>query len=149
MTLEKYQKKRNFDVSPEPKGDVLKDVKRDRMFVVQEHHASHLHYDLRLEISGVLKSWAVPKEPPTEKGLKRLAIQVEDHPIEYGKFEGSIPEGNYGAGTVKIWDNGELILEQNSDNKVLFELIGRKMVGRYTLIKVPKMGKNSWLLFRI
>lgn len=146
MSLEEYQEKRDFVKSPEPKGSVKE--KQGDMFVIQEHNASHLHWDLRLEIGGTLKSWAVPKEPPTEKGLKRLAIQVEDHPIEYASFEGIIPEGNYGAGTVAIYDKGEFVLEERSDNKLIFELKGRRMVGKYTLIKVPNMGKNSWLFFK-
>lgn len=146
MPLEEYQKKRDFEISPEPKGSV--ENKQGNMFVIHEHHARNLHWDLRLEIGGTLKSWAVPKMPPTEKGLKRLAIQVEDHPIEYASFEGTIPEGNYGAGTVAIWDKGEFILEEMNDNKLTIELKGKKMNGRYALIKAPNMGKNSWLFFR-
>lgn len=146
MSLEEYQKKRDFDISTEPKGNV--ENGRGNIFVIQEHNASHLHWDLRLEFDGALKSWAVPKEPPTEKGLKRLAIQVEDHPIEYANFEGVIPEGNYGAGTVTIWDKGTFILEERNDNKLVLELKGRHINGRYVLVKVPKMGKNSWLFFK-
>ena len=150
MSLEDYQKKRDFEISPEPKGEKGGVVdKQSSIFVIQEHAASHLHWDLRLEIGGVLKSWAVPKEPPTEKGVKRLAIHVEDHPIEYGNFEGTIPKGMYGAGNVFIWDRGEFLLEDKTDNKLTFGLIGNKMKGRYTLIKVPKMGKNSWLFFKV
>ncbi len=149
MTLDDYQKKRNFTISPEPnvngEGDNTGNI---GMFVIQEHHASHLHWDLRLEIDGVLKSWAVPKEPPTEVGLKRLAIQVEDHPVEYGSFEGVIPKGMYGAGTVKIWDKGEFSLDDRGDNRLSFSLKGRKMNGKFVLIKMPKMGKNSWLFFK-
>lgn len=146
MPLEEYQKKRDFDISTEPKGNV--EAGEGNIFVIQEHNASHLHWDLRLEMDGVLRSWAVPKEPPTEKGLKRLAIQVEDHPIEYANFEGSIPEGNYGAGTVVIWDKGTFILEERNADKLVFELKGRHISGRYALVKVPKMGKNSWLFFK-
>ncbi len=146
MPLEEYQKKRDFEISPEPKGNI--ENKQGNIFVIQEHHSSHLHWDLRLEIGGTLKSWAVPKEPPTEKGLKRLAIQVEDHPIEYANFEGTIPEGNYGAGTVAIWDKGTFVLEEMNDSKLVFELGGRHISGRYALIKAPNMGKNSWLFFR-
>lgn len=153
MSLEEYQKKRDFVTSPEPKGDIIGEVDENgntnsSIFVIQEHHATHLHWDLRLEIGGTLRSWAVPKEPPTVEGIKRLAIQVEDHPIEYADFEGDIPVGMYGAGTVKIWDKGEFILEEESENKLIFELKGKRMVGKYSLIKVPKMGKNSWLFFK-
>ena len=146
MTLESYNKKRDFDSSPEPKGIV--ESTNGNMFVIQEHDASHLHWDLRLEIGRTLKSWAIPKTPPTEKGLKRLAIQVEDHPIEYANFEGTIPEGNYGAGTVIIWDKGTYLLEERNDNKLVFELRGGRVSGRYVLVKVPNMGKNSWLFFK-
>jgi DNA ligase D-like protein (predicted 3'-phosphoesterase) len=147
MNLEEYQKKRDFNISSEPKGDIGDE--QGNMFVIQEHHASHLHWDLRLEIGGVLKSWAVPKDPAdVNYGTKRLAIQVEDHPIEYASFEGTIPEGEYGAGTVKIWDNGKFILEEETDNKLTFQLKGKKMVGIYTLVKTPNMGKNSWLLLK-
>lgn len=146
MSLEEYIEKRDFDKSPEPKGVIGKE--QGHMFVIQEHNASHLHWDLRLEIGGVLKSWAVPKEPPKEKGLKRLAIQVEDHPVEYGSFEGVIPKGMYGAGTVKIYDKGEFVLSEMSENKLTFDLIGQKLHGKYALIKTPNMGKNSWLLFK-
>lgn len=159
MSLEKYQEKRNFDKSSEPKGNIInKDEKENNgeekkkctIFVIQEHHASHLHWDLRLEIDGVLKSWAVPKDPwDINKGIKRLAIEVEDHPLEYATFEGIIPEGMYGAGTVKIWDKGEFVLENMIGNKVTFLLAGEKMRGRYALIKTPRMGKNSWLFFKI
>lgn len=158
MPLEEYNKKRDFEISPEPKGDAIgengensehdENSESKTIFVIQEHHASHLHWDLRLEMNGTLRSWAVPKEPPTVEGVKRLAIQVEDHPIEYANFEGTIPAGMYGAGTVKIWDKGELIVEQETENKLIFELKGKRMVGKYNLIKVPKMGKNSWLLFK-
>jgi len=150
MPLEEYQKKRDFIISPEPKGDNVSDSGDNvvKIFVIQEHWASHHHWDLRLEMNGVLRSWAVPKEPPIEEGIKRLAIQVEDHPIEYANFEGTIPVGIYGAGTVKIYDKGEFLLEEESENKLIFELKGRRMVGKYNLIKVPKMGKNSWLLFK-
>ena len=150
MSLEEYHKKRDFEITTEPNGEDSSIVdKKSRIFVIQEHHASHLHWDLRLEIDGVLKSWAVPKEPPTGKGVKRLAIEVEDHPIEYATFEGEIPKGNYGAGTVAIWDKGELIIYDRQENKIKFELRGKKMLGQYNLIKVPKMGKNSWLLSKV
>lgn len=150
MSLDEYQNKRNFSISLEPKGDVLEDIKRDRrMFVIHEHHARRLHWDLRLEIGGILRSWAIPKNPiDVNKGIKRLAIQVEDHPVEYAEFEGEIPPGMYGAGTVKIWDKGEFTLEEDIVNKLTFKLKGKIMSGQYALIYVPKMGENSWLFMK-
>lgn len=119
------------------------------VFVVQEHHATRLHWDFRLEVEGVLKSWAVPKEPPLEAGVKRLAIEVQNHPLEYADFEGTIPEGQYGAGTVKIWDKGTYVPEKISEKEILVELHGKKMNGKYVLLKAHFQGaKNSWLLFR-
>jgi DNA ligase D-like protein (predicted 3'-phosphoesterase) len=117
-------------------------------FVVQEHNASHLHWDFRLELDSVLKSWAVPKEPPVEPGVKRLAVQVEDHDVSYINFKGVIPEGSYGAGTVKIWDSGTFELGSRSDEKIVFVLRGKKMKGKYVLLKFAKTGEKNWLLFR-
>ena len=117
------------------------------IFVVQKHSATHLHYDLRLEMDGVLKSWAVPKEPPTGPGVKRLAIQVEDHPLSYADFEGVIPEGYYGAGKVEIWDRGTYTLKERTDDKVVFELRGERLRGTYYLIRFKGSDKN-WLLFK-
>ena len=114
-------------------------------FVVHEHHAAHLHWDLRLEMDGVLKSWAVPKGIPLEEGLKRLAIQTEDHDLDYINFEGEIPKGYYGAGKVIIWDSGEYELEERTENKIVFIAYGEKMKGRYALIKFKD---NNWLLFK-
>jgi bifunctional non-homologous end joining protein LigD len=163
MPLSEYRKKRNFGKTSEPaprKGH------RDGVlhFVVQKHNASHLHYDFRLENKGVLKSWAVPKGVPDDPSEKRLAIEVEDHPIEYQHFEGTIPKGNYGAGTVKIWDKGEYYIDRDLDRKtnekkieeelhkghLKFFLKGKKYRGPYSLIKLHKaIGKqNQWLLLK-
>jgi len=119
---------------------------KQSIFVVQKHHARNLHYDLRLELDGVLKSWAVPKEPPLETGIKRLAIMVDDHALSYAKFEGTIEEG-YGKGTVKIWDSGAYKMELHDEKKFIFTLHGKKMKGHYTLLKFEK-AKNGWLLFK-
>jgi DNA ligase D-like protein (predicted 3'-phosphoesterase) len=117
------------------------------IFVVQEHHATHLHYDFRLEIDKVLRSWAVPKPPPLDKETKRLAIQVDDHALSYAKFEGEIKEG-YGKGTVKIWDKGNYELDSLKPKKIVFHLKGKKMKGKYVLLKTS-YGKNSWLLMKM
>ena len=118
------------------------------IFVIQKHHARNLHWDFRLEMDGVLKSWAVPKEPPTETGPKRLAVQVEDHKLDYADFEGEIPEAEYGAGKVEIWDNGTYSLIDTKPKKIVFELHGEKLKGKYTLIQFGKQEQN-WLLFRV
>ena len=126
--------------------------KGDKIFVIQKHDARNLHYDLRLEIGGVLRSWAVPKEPPTVEGVKRLAVQTEDHPLEYADFEGVIGEGLYGAGTVEIWDKGVFKPEKIDEGEILFELDGVKMKGKFVLIKLkptPRFkGVNNWLFFK-
>jgi DNA ligase D-like protein (predicted 3'-phosphoesterase) len=115
-------------------------------FVVQKHDATRLHYDFRLEMDEVLKSWAIPKEPPTEPNIKRLAVEVDDHPVSYITFEGTIPEGEYGAGTVEIWDKGTYTLKSRSSNKIVFTLRGEKLAGDYILVRF-KEDKN-WLFFK-
>ncbi len=144
MNLKKYQAKRKFTVTPEPKGEI-EETGQSR-FVVHEHHASHLHYDFRLELEGVLKSWAVPKGPPEVAGVKRLAVQVEDHPVEYIDFHGTIPKGQYGAGTVEVWDKGNFVLKERNAKAMKFEMRGEKLKGDYALVKME--GKN-WLLYKI
>jgi len=124
-----------------------KNVKLERLiYVIHEHHATRLHWDLRLEINGVLKSWAVPKKPSTNPNIKRLAVQVEDHPLEYAAFQGEIPKGNYGAGKVKIWDRGTFEIISKTDKKIIFKINGKKLKGVYCLIKFrpPK----NWLFFK-
>ena len=147
MSLKEYSKKRNFSKTPEPRGKVKSSGKK-KIFVIHKHHASHLHWDLRLEMNGVLASWAVPKEPPAEKGIKRLAIHVEDHPLEYAKFKGVIPKGNYGAGKVEIWDNGTYELKSGDNKKIEFILHGKKLKGNFVLIKTGYV-KNGWLWFKV
>ena len=115
-------------------------------FVIHKHQATRLHYDFRLELDAVLKSWAIPKEPPTQHGIKRLAVQVEDHLLSYIGFEGIIPKGEYGAGTVEIWDKGTYALKSRSENKMVFTLHGEKLAGDYILVRF-KQDKN-WLFFR-
>lgn len=144
--LSDYTAMRDFSRTPEPSALVEKSV--GRSFVVQEHHASRLHYDLRLEKDGVLKSWAVPKGIPEISGDRRLAVQVEDHPLEYGKFAGTIPEGQYGAGTVKIWDRGLYESIVWGEKKIEFIAKGEKLGGRYVLVKFKKAGEKNWLLFK-
>ena len=124
----------------------VKEEEQKRRFVVQEHHARNLHWDLRLELDGVLKSWAVPKEPPLRPGVRRLAIEVEDHPLSYIDFEGIIAEGQYGAGTVKIWDKGTYVMESRKSEKMVFNLNGEKMRGGYVLLRFKEEGQ--WLLFK-
>ncbi len=119
------------------------------IFVIHKHFATHLHWDLRLETNGVLKSWAVPKEPPLKPGIKKLCIQVEDHDLDYADFEGEIPEGEYGAGKVEMWDKGEYEIIENNDNAIKFKVDGRRFKGIYALYKFPKAEKNSWLLFKL
>src|SRR5882762_357646 len=150
MALEEYKRKRKFEQTPEPPAKVAS--KAGHRFVVQKHDATRLHYDFRLEMEGVLKSWAVPKGFPTRKGDRRLAVEVEDHPIEYGGFEGTIPEGNYGAGTVMLWDAGTYDVSGDDpsralrDGKLHLSLHGKKLKklkGEWTLVRMrPREGED-------
>ena len=155
MALTEYKRKRRFDTTPEPAGG--RTSRHGSTFVVQEHHARRLHYDFRLEVNGVMKSWAVPKGPSMNPGDKRLAIQTEDHPLEYAKFQGEIPQGNYGAGEVIVWDNGtfevegELSAQQQLDRGELkFTLHGKKLTGSFVLVKIRSRepGKQEWLMIK-
>jgi DNA ligase D-like protein (predicted 3'-phosphoesterase) len=118
------------------------------IFVIQKHDARNLHFDLRLAMDGVLKSWAIPKEQTMKKGVKRLAIQVEDHELEYADFEGEIEEGEYGAGTVEIWDKGDYELKDRKEEKLVFSLKGKKLKGDYVLLRFKKAGEKEWLFFK-
>src|ERR1041385_6138424 len=162
MGLVEYKKKRTLTRTPEPAGG-----KADRQvlrFVVQKHAASHLHYDFRLEMNGVLKSWAVPKGPSMDPKVKRLAVHVEDHPYDYRTFEGVIPEGNYGAGTVEIWDEGTYnsigtfdnkkaedadLQRQLNEGKIHFILHGKELKGEFVLLKAAWKGDKNWLLMKV
>ncbi|PIU41336.1 MAG: hypothetical protein COS99_06015 [Candidatus Omnitrophica bacterium CG07_land_8_20_14_0_80_42_15] len=124
---------------------IKKEIKN--RFVVQEHHAKRLHYDFRLEMNGVLASWVAPKGMPVESGIKRLAVKVEDHDLDYIDFEGEIEEGSYGAGKVFIWDSGVYTMEEDEKDRIVIELEGRKLTGRYALIKM-KDKEKEWLLFK-
>ncbi len=152
--LAPYRAKRKLDVTPEPAGavDRREEPQAGGLFVVHKHAARRLHYDLRLEMDGVLQSWAVPKGPSYDMADKRLAVHVEDHPLEYGDFEGLIPEGNYGAGAVIVWDRGQWIPKEDyaegmAKGKLLFELRGRKLHGTWTLVKIKK-SERDWLLIK-
>lgn len=117
-------------------------------FVIQKHQATRLHYDFRLEMDGVLKSWAVPKEPSMEAGVKRLAIEVDDHALDYADFEGEIPPGEYGAGSVEIWDRGTYDLIRREERTIVFDLHGRRLAGRFRLVKMNWPPGTNWLLMR-
>ena len=147
MTLKKYQQKRKFEKTLEPRGRIEKS--RKNRFVIHDHFAKKAghHHDLRLEMEGVLKSWAVPKGVPKKIDIKRLAISVEDHPISYINFFGIIPQGCYGAGRVKVFDKGKYELIERSKNKILFNLKGKKIKGNYCLINL-KGRKDQWLLLK-
>ena len=161
MALKDYNEKRKFDETSEPKGKTKKS-KDKLIFVIQRHAASRLHYDFRLEMEGVLKSWAVPKGPSLDPKDKRLAMEVEDHPYDYKDFEGNIPEGNYGAGQVEVWDSGtyepldndsklsdekELLKELHSGS-LKFILHGKKLKGEFALVKMKNAENNTWLLIK-
>src|SRR3954463_9496102 len=150
--LSPYRAKRSLDHTPEPAGSIGERPEAGGLFVVHKHAARRLHYDLRLEMEGVLRSWAVPKGPSYDSADKRLAVLVEDHPLEYGDFEGLIPEGNYGAGAVIVWDRGRWVpledpVEGLAKGKLLFELQGIKLRGVWTLVKLKK-GENEWLFIK-
>ena len=156
MGLKEYKAKRNFSRTREPVGQVTASRGSERLFVVQKHAATRLHYDFRLEMEGVLKSWAVPKGFPTQRGDRRLAIEVEDHPLDYAGFEGTIPPGNYGAGTVMVWDTGNYQvlgsepLQALRSGKLHLILKGKKLKGEWTLVRTRRddVGKTQWLLMK-
>jgi bifunctional non-homologous end joining protein LigD len=159
-TLAEYRRKRDFTKTKEPSGRARRaKSKRKLAFVIQKHDASHLHFDLRLELDGVMKSWAVPKGPSYDPKVRRLAMEVEDHPMEYNKFEGVIPEGEYGGGTVMLWDRGTYEPEggggedavregyERGDLKIVFH--GERMLGGWVLVRMRRSGKrNQWLLIK-
>src|SRR5690242_13161625 len=158
MPLDTYKEKRNFKVTPEPAGAPQKKKSESPklQYVIQKHRGTSLHYDFRLEHNGVLLSWAVPKGPSLDPSVKRLAMHVEDHPLEYGGFEGVIPEGEYGGGTVMVWDNGEWIPESPDVEAALkkgdlkFTLRGKKLHGSWVLVRTRGYGggDRSWLLIK-
>lgn len=158
MSLKEYKEKRRFDETPEPEAIKDKVSHPEPVFVVQKHAASRLHFDFRFEADGVLKSWAVPKGPSMNPKDKRLAVQVEDHPLSYADFEGVIPEGNYGAGTVEIWDSGTYTYKEGKyrdvdqaieQGVIELELHGRKLKGAFDLVRTGMDNKkNNWLLIK-
>jgi len=156
VSLNKYVEKRRFDQTPEPApGETTPAHSSEPVFCVQRHHASHLHYDLRLEVDGTLKSWAVPKGPTLDPNEKRLAMLVEDHPLEYGDFEGNIPKGNYGAGSVMLWDRGTFQVlgnlpadQQLTRGDFKFQLAGGKLSGEFAIVRMKRGKGNEWLLIK-
>lgn len=156
MPLEEYASKRRFEKTPEPPPGRTGSKAATNYFCVQRHDATRLHYDFRLEIDGVLKSWAVPKGPTLDPGLRHFAAMVEDHPVEYGGFEGNIPAGNYGAGSVMLWDRGTFdllgdtpALDQIARGDLKFRLHGEKLQGDYALVHMKGRGKgNEWLIIK-
>jgi len=161
MSLQEYERKRDFTRTPEPKpGKVAKSPSHTGRFFIQRHNATRLHYDFRLEIDGTLKSWAIPKGPSLDPAVKHLAAMVEDHPLDYGDFEGNIPKGEYGGGSVMLWDRGtfELITdhdggstaaEQIARGDLKFRLHGKKLGGTWALVRMKNRGKgNEWLIIK-
>jgi|SRR5215472_3786180 len=160
MSLKKYREKRRFEVTPEPKGSVKESAQRrgSLLYLIQKHQATNLHYDFRLEWNGVLLSWAVPKGPSLDPSVKRLAMQTEDHPLEYGNFEGVIPAGEYGGGTVMLWDKGTWspdvpdVSAALREGDLKFSLHGRKLKGSWVLVRTRGFGmspsRSSWLLIK-
>src|SRR5262250_624238 len=153
MGLQEYKRKRRFNETPEPPGEVRE--QRGNSFVIQKHHATRLHYDFRLEMEGVLRSWAIPKGPSLNPGEKRLAMLTEDHPIDYGEFEGVIPKGNYGAGNVIIWDNGTYDMVDPATpeigwkkGKFHFVLRGKKLSGERVLVRGSR-DPRQWIFFKV
>src|SRR5262245_16120882 len=154
--LDRYRAKRSAGSTPEPFGTEAGAAARPRLFVVQKHAARRLHWDFRLELHGTLRSWAVPRGPSADPAEKRLAVEVEDHPVEYADFEGVIPEGNYGAGAVIVWDRGAWTPVEDPDEglekgKLLFDLAGYKLRGRWQLVRTKKKGQavsKDWLLIK-
>lgn len=149
VSLKRRSEKTRLPRSPNPEGNLGK-AGEQRIYVVQEHHASHLHWDLRLEMNDALRSWAVPKKPPEAVGVRRLAVEVEDHPMEYAFFEGEIPEGEYGAGLVTLWDRGTYDAETVTENKIVFTIHGERLKGNYCLLRTRFGGAaKNWLFFKM
>jgi bifunctional non-homologous end joining protein LigD len=157
MSLQEYVRKRDFRQTPEPApGEIVPAGTHSGRFFIQRHNATRLHYDFRLEIDGTLKSWAIPKGPSLDPAMKHLAAMVEDHPLDYGDFEGNIPKGQYGGGSVMLWDRGtfevigeETALEQIARGDLKFRLHGEKLSGTWALVRMKNRGKgNEWLIIK-
>jgi bifunctional non-homologous end joining protein LigD len=156
--LAEYNAKRDFTLTKEPAGKVPRAKSKALHFVIQKHAASHLHFDFRLELDGVMKSWAVPKGPSLDPSVRRLAMEVEDHPISYNTFEGTIPEGEYGGGTVMLWDRGTYDAEDGGGAEALregyergdlkFVLKGKRLNGSWVLVRMKRPGRPQWLLIK-
>src|SRR5919198_1020195 len=147
MSLREYQKKRDFAKTPEPKGRVVRRKEQGPRYVVHRHHATRLHWDVRLEMDGVLASWAVPQGPPLEGGIRRLAVHTEDHPLQYLTFEGVIPDG-YGAGTMSIWDTGTYTLDERKPKEVKVTFDGEKLKGSYVIVQTTQNEGRDWLMIK-